>query len=132
MPNYDALVKRLRAEDVFTRSITSIRYRDRLPTTRTEAADAIEKLQRDIDSLKDDIEAHIRIASEEATRAASLEPDAKRYRWLQGRVFADQGRRGRAYFVLSLPLPLGNPFKGSVAQHFDESVDDAIERKQER
>jgi hypothetical protein len=52
---------------------------------------------------------------------------AERYRWLQARVFADRGRRGMAYFGLPLPRPVNNPMFGSVAQHFDEAIDAAID-----
>lgn len=93
--------------------------------------DLIDRQARDIAALMEDNSAQAKLATEACAAAARDRADAERYRWLQARVFADQGRRGRAYFGLPLPLPLGDPFKGSVAQHFDETIDASISNKQE-
>jgi len=67
----------------------------------------------------------------EQTRALTDDArDAARYRYLQGFVFADRGRRGPAYFGLPLPRPVSDPMRGSVAEHFDAAIDAALANQQ--
>lgn len=47
------------------------------------ARDELAAARRDLGALRKDIEAQIRIASEEAARSVGLESDAARYRWLR-------------------------------------------------
>lgn len=55
------------------------------PTERMSdaARDELGAARRDLAALREDIEAQIRIASEEAARSVGLERDAARYRWLR-------------------------------------------------
>ena len=56
----------------------------------------------------------------------ALRADAARYRWLRSQVRGKRDGRGRSEFDMPDPHPLGNIMQGSVAQHFDSSIDAEI------
>ncbi|MFS2103629.1 hypothetical protein [Ralstonia sp. Ralssp135] len=60
---------------------------------------------------------------------APMVEDAERYRYLQGSVCATRVAPARCEFFLQLPLPVKDPMRGSVAQHFDEAIDAAREQE---
>lgn len=58
--------------------------------------------------------------------------DAERYRYLQGSVCATRVTPARCEFFLQLPAPIKDPMRGSVAQHFDEAIDAALDLQKEK
>lgn len=64
-------------------------------------------------------------AAIEAILQSQDREDALRYRFIRSIVSASNARgRGSWQFHYDrMPMPLNNPMKGSVAQHFDEAID---------
>lgn len=78
----DDLVKALRRIAKISYGATIDEARS-VSKVQRDAADLIEQHSRDLAALREDIEAQIRIASEEAARADSFGRDAARYRWIR-------------------------------------------------
>ena len=57
-----------------------------------------------------------------------LRQDAERYRFIRAKVYASNayGRASWKFHYDDLPLPLDNPTRGSVKQHFDDAIDAAM------
>lgn len=53
--------------------------------------------------------------------------DAERYRFIRSKVYASNvyGRASWKFHYDNLPLPLDNPTRGSVKQHFEDAIDHA-------
>lgn len=58
----------------------------------------------------------------------TLKKDAERYRFIRAKVYASNayGRASWKFHYDNLPLPLDNPTRGSVKQHFEDAIDLAI------
>lgn len=56
-----------------------------------------------------------------------LRQDAERYRFIRAKVYASNayGRASWKFHYDNLPLPLDNPTRGSVEQHFEDAIDHA-------
>jgi hypothetical protein len=91
-----------------------------------EAADAIATLSDQLIAKTELATLYAASLRQLEDEADGLRRDAERYRYLQGFVFADRGRRGPPYFGLPLPRPVSDPMRGSVAEHFDAAIDTAI------
>ena len=87
-------------------------------------ATEVRRLREEVEPLKSDFDTYMRIANEEANRAASLEADAARYRFLAARCRSTAEHwGGRWSIVIDGPAPR----RHDDEDDFDAAIDAAME-----
>lgn len=115
-----------RADD-WTQGLTLHPLSDGLRVGILVLATEVRRLRAEVEPLKSDFDTYMRIANEEVNRAAALEKDAARYRFLAERCRSTSEHwGGRWSIVIEGPAPKSH----NDEDDFDAAIDAAMEREQ--